>query len=496
GLTFRAELGKRLSASAPEQTVSLGQETARSLRDWSQEWSAQVPVPRTPPAPTFPAEIQVNSGRSPIVAGPGLWIPPALVPTPGAPEIPSVTLHLWHDSLYPYPMPAAFGEDATPLWTVPDASSRQGSESWAVSPGRAHIATEESLITVQRETGEELWRWHVDAEQYLDQVQHAQGVLVLTIIDIQDEMEAPGDFIQVALEASTGTELWRRRVRSSAYHMRTLLGSGYQVLISTGTHPSQVFDLFSGSPGPAVETERLSSTTVTASWIEEGKWILPTFARLAVPSSNHIEAYDLKTGAREWRVPFGPGRELWRVLQQGGETFLELYNSPAEAPRFMAVHTLDVARGRLAERPNFGLPEGGLLIGLPKRARTELESPWVFARITLPTGNALRALHLKQGKRWERPISSGRYMVRPESLPLPIVSEEAVAVALPKRGSRGQPDLGTYYILTFEKAQGRTTSDLMVRVSGAQNAPGQWTALGPRLVFGKGYNSQILGSTR
>jgi hypothetical protein len=183
------------------------------------------------------------------------------------------------------------------------------------------------------------------------------------------------------------------------------------------------------------------------------------------------------------------------VLRHQDETYLELYSSPSDAPRFMSVHELDVQRGRLSERESFGLPEGGLLIGLPKRATIQLESPWIFARINLPTGNGLRALHLREGKRWERSIASGLSMVRPESLPPPVVSGDAVAIALPKRGARGQPDLTTYYILTFSKSLGRPTSDLMVRIGGSQNSDCQLSPLGSWLVLGKGQHSQILGAT-
>ncbi|MDF1729366.1 MAG: hypothetical protein P1U53_16620, partial [Sulfitobacter sp.] len=500
GLTFRSELGKRLRASAPRQTMALDGAEPRSMQEWSLEWSAQVPVPRTEPDPTFPAEMQVTETRSTLVAGPGLWVPPSLAQQgPTAPNgnsaLPSVTLHLWNDPFNPYPMVAAFGADATPLWTLPEATDRHGPEDWAVSPGRAHIPTDESLLTVDRDTGEELWRWNVDEDQYIDQILHSQGVLVLNVIDVSSRNESQRDFIQVGLETSSGTELWRRRVLSNAYHHHTLLGSGYQVLISMGSHPSQVFDLFSGTRGPTIETGRLNSASLNASWIEDGKWIIPTFARLAVPSKNHIEAYDLLSGQRAWRVPFGPGRELWRVLKYQDDTYLEVYSSPAEGPRFMSVHQLDVKRGRMEDRKRFGLPEGGLLIGLDKRATIRLKSPWVFARINLPTQSGLRALHLREGKRWESPISSNLYMVRPESLPLPIVSQDAVAVALPKRGSRGQPDLTTYYILTFSKDHGRPTSDLMVRPRGPKNSRSHLSALGPWLVFGKGNSSQILGAS-
>ncbi|MCP5020403.1 MAG: PQQ-binding-like beta-propeller repeat protein [bacterium] len=497
GLTFRAELGKRLSASAPRQTMDLDMGDPLSMQDLSLRWSAQVPVPRTPSLPTFPSKMQSVNNRSPLIAGEGLWIPPYLTDNDASSTqpTPSVTLHLWNDALSPYPIVAAFGDGDTPLWTLPEAYDRQSPERWAASPGRAHVATPSTLLTADRDTGTELWRWEADDEQFIDQVLHSQGVLVVTAIDISSENDTPSDFIQIGLEASSGTELWRRRVRSSSFHHHTVIGSGFQVLISKGTHPSQVFDLFSGSTGPTIQTGRLSSVTLRASWIEDGKWILPTFASLAVPSKNHIEAYDMASGSRAWRVPFGPGRELWRVLQFRGDTYLEIYRSPAEGPRSMAVHELDVRKGNIANRSRFGLPEGGLLIGLPKRATIQLQSPWVFARITLATGNALRALHLRNGQRWERTISSNLYMVRPESLPRPMVSEDAVAVALPKRGSRGQPDLTTYYILTFTKDHGRATSDLMIRERGPKNAPPQLSAIGPWLVFGKGTASQILGAS-
>ncbi|MFT4647022.1 MAG: outer membrane protein assembly factor BamB [Glaciecola sp.] len=500
GLTFRSELGKRLSASAPRQSMKLGEEPARSMQDWSLQWSAQVPVARTEPEPRFPAEMQSVEPRSTLVSGPGLWIPPSLAQQgsnegSSATPLPSVTLHLWNDPFSPYPMVAGFGEASTPLWTLPELNDRQGPEAWAVSPGRAHIATAETLVTVARDTGSALWRWDVDTDFFLDQVEHSQGVLVLNVIELSNRAEDPEEFIQVGLEASSGTELWRRRVRTSAFHHKTLLGSGYQVLISMGSHPSQVFDLFSGSAGPTVDTGRLSSTSLRHSWIEDGKWIIPSFARLAALSDNHIEAYELASGQRAWRVPFGTNRELWRVLRHQDDTYLEIYGSPAEGPRFMSMHQLDVKRGQMSDRERFGLPEGGLLIGLPKRATIRLQSPWVFARITLPTGVALRALHLREGKRWESPISSNLSMIRPESLPRPIVSQDAVALALPKRGSRTQPDLATYYILTFSKDYGRPTSDLMIRPIGPKNARSQLSALGPWLVFGKGNISQILGAS-
>ena len=493
GLTFRAELGKRLAESAPRQSVDLGRGLARTLEQWSLEWSAQVPVPPAPPSFTFVADISVQDGASKIVPGQSLWVPPQLSAdgTPVSNE--PVTLMRWQGDNRRTLTVAAFRRSTEPVWTL-NRFVDDNLSHWAVSPGRVHAPTSRGLITVDRDNGETLWRWNAGRGLNMQHVVHAQGVVVATLQERSDRDDLVGDWLQVGLEASSGTELWRRRVSARLFDARALVGSGVMVLFSTGNHASQIFDLFSGAPGPPLRVERLRPDTIQAAWIDRGKLMLPIFMGMTKPSRNHLLAHDLRSGEQAWRLPFGESRDLVSVMQYRGKAYLEVSDHPPGQLEFKSVYELDANRGKLANRPSFKLTGGSRLIGLRKRTLNRIDNPLIFARTSRPDGNfGVRALHLKKGSQWEISVPSGTYLLRPETLPRPMVSEEACILAFPRQVNVNQADLSTYFILGYVKETGRPISDLMLRIPGQHVDGSNWSALGDRLIFGNIIEAQVLG---
>ncbi|MCB9912477.1 MAG: PQQ-binding-like beta-propeller repeat protein [Planctomycetes bacterium] len=492
GLTFRSELGKRIAASAPRQVVDLGRGEARTLEQWSLEWSAQVPVVPKAPEESFGPDLNVLDAASEIVPTFSLWVPPHLT-AEGNPKVPGpVTLLPWRNAMGVITM-AAFRESPRPVWALDQEVDIDSPELWAVSPGLVHAPQSDGVLTVDRENGEVVWMWYGDSQHRLIGLVQCQGVVVATLLHQGEEFEEFGDWLQVGLEASSGTELWRRRVSTRAYHPRALVGSGAMVLFSTGTHPSQIFDLFSGAAGPKLELDRLSEQTVSAAWIDRGRLILPAFARYPNTQDNHIEAYDLATGQRAWEVPFGANRDLWGVLLYAGKTYLEINTYRESELTSLGVFELDTERGSMAPNPKWELRDESRLIGLPKRATSELSSPWIFARTNRAEGYGIRALHLERGPMWEASVAPQIYFQRPETLLLPKVSRTAAVLALPRHGTGSQPDESTYYVLSFAKDSGRPQADLMVRlpVRGAQGS--SWVSVGNWIGFGNQRGAQILG---
>lgn len=506
GLTFRSELGKRLARSAPRQAVTLLGGIERDMRDWSMEWSAQVPVPEPAPAPTFSPQLRLEEADHNLVPGPSLWVPAALDAEGGPAEAKPMHLMTWRNPRTERLQVAAFSEELDPVWIAPSRArsvqldpqvSREDTEadpSWVVSPGRVHAPLSDGVMTLGRERGERLWRWNVGSDFRLMSLVGAQGVLVATLQEVARSGQPGGEWLQVGLEAASGTELWRRRLSNAAFHPTPLVGAGAVVLFSTGPHSCQIFDLFSGAEGPKFRPARLRPKTLYGAWITDGLLLLPYFAKKDNTDLNHMEAFDLNTGQRVWRLPFGKDRELVRVLSEGGQTYLELRGySGDNVTQFVEITPLDVARGQLAPSPTIQLKGDLLFLGIPKFSHQELDSPWLFVRTSRPGGYGLKALHLREGSKWETSLGEHISPVSPTSLPKPQISASAAVLALPKRGTNKSSPPSTYYILSYAKESGRPVSDLMVRLSGRHGHAPQWSVLGSTLVFGHARDAEVLG---
>ncbi|MEZ5975535.1 MAG: PQQ-binding-like beta-propeller repeat protein [Planctomycetota bacterium] len=495
GLMFRAELGKRLAASAPRQMVDLGRDEPRSLSEWSLLWSAQVPVPRPAPTPEFTTALS-NTGQSSQIAP--VWsrfVPPALEASSGADAQRPVFLMPWRDEDRGMLTVAAFSDSPTPIWVHSQGGDADIEHLWAVSPGRVHTPLPESVLTIDRETGSPQWLWHGERNHSLVHLTQAQGVVVATLEQEAFGEDLPTVLLQVGLEASTGTELWRRRFQAQSFRSAPIVGSGVLVLLSEGRHPSQVFDLFSGAAGPSLDLGPMKEATLAGAWIEDGRLIVPNFGRVDNSDQNHIEAWDLARGVRLWRTPFGPGRELWRVLRYQGETLLELTTYPQERGSFKGIHTIDLDRGQLSPRPKLDLGEDSRLIGLPKSTTIELQEPWVFARTLRPSGYILRAFELGRGPRWEVQLPDRAYLSQPDHLNPVRVSGKAAVLAVPRKSEgRNMPDTANYYVLVYDRDTGRATADLLVRLGPSRTATrAGLVPLGRSLVLGTEHNSEILG---
>ena len=509
GLTFRAELGKRLAASAPRQPITLLGGITRSLDDWSLEWSAQVPVPRPAPDPTFTASLRLLEADHEIVPGASLWVPPAIDAQGLDKPAPPITLMTWRDPAQERLTVAAFSEDLRPVWVTPmrpystqldgQAAREDGGRepAWVASPGRVHAPTRTGVLTLDRERGTRLWRWTAGVDYRLMNLQGAQGVLVATLEDRNSGKGQDASWLQVGLEAASGTELWRRRLAGDSYHPAPLVGGSAVVLLSTGTRPCQIFDLFSGAEGPRLRPARMRAKTLLAAWIDGGRILFPYFAKKDNQALNHIEAFDLSTGQKVWRLPFGKTRELVRVLRANDQTYLELRGYAGDnVTQYVEFFPLDVERGTLPRQATIQMLGDILLIGVPKFARRELSHPWLFARTSRPGGYGIQALHLRRGSKWETNLGEHISPVSPTSLPQPQVSGQAAVLALPKRGTNKSSYPSTYYILTYDKETGRPVSDLMVRISSRRGQSPAWSALGSQLVFGHVRDSEVLGSSK
>lgn len=464
-LELRSAVARTLASHHPDLVPELTPGDGRRLAELAEAWRAPDRAPSAAASATFGASLELARDYhsiSPLL--PVGEVPPA----PGQGD--RVALYCDGSRLY------AFSEASVPETTwrayfdTPRAGGRDGDPlpsdyegSIQTSPGRVHVATQSRVVAYDRETGNELWSWP-SGGRGLYALDVRDGVVVARE-DARDD--APDQtFRLIGFDACSGVLLWEISVLRSKFHARPVLGEGALVLLPTTSGSAQVFDLFTGRATSSFELAFSTSRTANAAWIENGRVILPNFGMGMRPQRNDVQAFDLMTGERGWRVPLAEGpqgdRELTEVFSWDGRHYLYLWPvrpGSQGAPR-PGIFELNTALGALATRPVAELDEDSEIIGVSVRQRTDLQTPYLFA-LVLPTRGDdrfwIHAIHVRYGLRWKSPLPREFVRTPGSDMPLPAVSESTVALAYKQPGgaSRGEAQGRLTELLLLDRSSGR-----------------------------------------
>ena len=301
------------------------------------------------------------------------------------------------------------------------------SQYFTTTPGRAHIATESRVLTLDRASGEELWSWSIPGAhpEYLS----ASGGVLIAVV------EPPGrarEHYVTALDAELGVELWRLIVDTRALLERPIVGEGRVVFMpDISDEDGQVWDLYTGHALATFRAPNIGKMSGEASWIEDGKLIMPRFLERRRPENNHITAIDLDSTRQAWRCDFGrvnDGMQLTKVLRYQGDSYLVL--RPLEGDRLgHSIVQLDTTSGSLAAEPLAELGDSDVLIGLQPKLRTELAAPFLFLNKGPDNRGAvvLRAIHLPYGRRWDTRMRVLEEDLYNPNMPQPALSSTTIA---------------------------------------------------------------------
>ena len=445
GAAWMSSLARR----HPNLSLDLTGEGPRSLSEWAADsrWHAPDREPSPVLSATFDSSVEAidkPSYKSMQTLRPLGQVPVSLAARAKQDEPRAETVNLYCDGSRLY----AISTDSAPqthwrhYFDRPEARAVDAlpSRYWdaiATSPGRVHAASIGSVATLDRETGELLWRW-TSGTLRVFAVDCVSGVVV--VHESTDEPSGRYDFRLTGLDAASGAKLWSFRFDRDRYHARPVLGEEHLVLLPTSSGTGRIFDLFTGRLGGQFQLSLSTSPTAAAAWIQKGRLILPNFLRGTRPAQNHVLALDLDSGEQAWRVTFSESpsgdMELLRVISHGDGHFLHLspLDTSARSLQQAGLFELNTSLGALANRPLANLSGRDQLVGLELRTRTELEVPYLFA-MRMPDSQRseprLRALHLPHGERWSTPLPES--MLRATgSMPLPAVSGSTVALAYKK----------------------------------------------------------------
>ena len=297
-------------------------------------------------------------------------------------------------------------------------------DSSALVPGRVLVAVmDEGVIGIDAGSGELAWQ-HASQPDFVHSLSASDGVVLA-------EMQVPGERARIrALDAQAGLVLWEREERGAG-EVELVVGDGRVVLLPSPFHrgvDATVLDLVRGVRLSELRIdEPVSRYDVRHAWVEDGLLVLPSFLSGGLPDRNHVVAYDLERGAREWRLAFRDWEELWSIARAQGETYL--YLNAEGGNRGGSIQQLSIesgARREIVELAPFEKP-----LGLERRSSVELHAPYLF--LLAPDSNArgcpVSAVRLPYGKHWVYPLPISYEGLFGTDLPQPAVSQSSVILA-------------------------------------------------------------------
>ncbi|MEE8468291.1 MAG: hypothetical protein V3T22_07535, partial [Planctomycetota bacterium] len=266
----------------------------------------------------------------------------------------------------------------------------------------------------------------------------------------------------IGLDAASGVFLWQLGYDGNGYHHTPIIGQDSIVLLPSSSGAAPVIDLYTGRVSNRLELGGSSRNTAKSAWIEDGRLILPNFVMGLREERNHLQAFDLDTGLRVWRVPLSSGpdgdRELAEIFTWEGRHFLYLLPLKIGSDRRRpGLYELNTRLGALATQPVAKLSDESDWIGVGRRRRTVLTSPYLF--VLEPQNRAdnryqVRAIHVRFGQRWRSPLPPG-FVRMPGSMPIPAVSDTTVALAYKLPADRPGSRRRRTRLLFLDRTSGR-----------------------------------------
>lgn len=420
---LRGLLG-RLVASVPRSTSPFPEHEGRTILE---VFTSLGPEPErlAAPEPTFSSDLRARAR----VQGDHEFLGD-LIPSHGTPATRRLLFSRRHDGRSSF-----LALDATqpekPLWEVPQPDVRRHG-SWtnlvAFDPGRALIASRDTLRAFDADSGEVLWTWRPTAGD-IRSVRAARGLTIVVA-----SLPA-GTRLLFAVDMISGRTVWRRTLATGVYHAEPVVGEDELVFLpNVARRRGLVVDLYTGAKRLDLQFPHvLQNDAFRATWIEDGRLIVPWFHESRDLERNQVIAFDLDSGRLAWRVALedvaGGGRELRRVLNWDGRTFLSLLDTHAapdgRSPGILV--ELHTNLGATAELSGYRFDERFWELG-GNDPRVELDSPYWFQLSPAPGDLFLHAIHLPFGhERWSSRLQLSDEGLYNGMVPAPVLSTDTVA---------------------------------------------------------------------
>jgi len=454
-LEYRAGLSASLARYHPDMRPEVEGSPGVRLAELARSW-ALTPAAAAPPH-TFDAKITAD--KSVISTRP--FEPVGIIP-PGPGQTGQVLMLCDSSDLYVYS--TSSGSDTSWKYIFDNPrNARRGDplptdfeNCFATSPGRVHVSTISRVLTLDRDSDDELWSWP-SRGRGLVAIEQSSGVVV-----VREEIDRQGTMSLIGLDAASGVFLWRLNYDGNHFWVVPIIGEEAIVLLPRNSGAAQVFDLFTGRASTSLELGHSSRNTARSAWIEDGRLILPNFVMGLHEKRNHVQAFDLDTGLRAWRVPLSSGpdgnRELSEIFTWEDRHFLYLLPLKTGSDRRSpGLYELNTRLGALATQPLAELSGDSDWIGVASRVRTVLTSPYLFV-LEPPDGKddryRVRAIHVRFGQRWRSPLPSA-FVRMPGSMPMPAVSDTTVALAYKLPADRPGSGKRRTRLLFLDRTSGR-----------------------------------------
>ncbi|MEZ6013948.1 MAG: PQQ-binding-like beta-propeller repeat protein [Planctomycetota bacterium] len=446
-LALRAGLTERIAAVRPGLTVDLPQHRGSSIEALAERWRADALEPPAPRATATQAATPTE-----ILEGDFAFIGQCVDQDKRALAL------FWSEASLIALRP---GERTGKAWELPLGSDRE----WHVRRSRAvvqgglvHLAGRSDLSTVRAADGTPTWSWPAGEGRVILQIVHSDGVLIART---RPEY-ADGSELVIALDAASGIELWRRATPAGT---SPVAGGGRLVLVLENNPRAEVIDLFLGGRERTLEVGQRRNISGGEGWITEGQFVLPQFLRDDDPQRNQIEAFDLDTGARTWRVDLGKHRGAPHVLM----SVLEYAEPGAPVRRLMVlrpingasnvrtVHLLNERLGALDRAALVELRDRAEFVDMAPSGLTRLDSPLFFiATEPLASGEAttLRAVDVRLGTLWNAALPRPSAEASQPRLMTPLVAEDTVVVPSLTLVRTRRPGLSAWELTFYDRRTG------------------------------------------
>lgn len=312
----------------------------------------------------------------------------------------------------------------------------------ALSAETLVVAERDRVVGLDPETGTEVWS-RSEAGKIVTDLTVSDGVVVATFDGTDPQVPA---YVH-GFDASLGLDLWSLGPIDTRYSSRVVAGEGVAAFLPISGRTAELHDLYTGHVLAMADTGTVGEDNAAMAWIDGGRLVLPVLQGAQLDAyENAIQAFDLETGEREWRISLDRVRGAKRSL-------LSIVDMPeaagsASRVRLAMVEQLDGQRDRRAYMPPYELfridEDAGALVlgrhlavepdeqavGVELRRYTRLEAPLLVVMSPSTSGAHVMI-------RGVRPDLSDAFRVRSErrlvtlgagKLPPPVIGDGVVAL--------------------------------------------------------------------